>query len=319
MTSTRNRKRVTQPIILHTDSDHIKEFSLLNNFKKKLLLFKLRYMFYFVIVVVILIELKSEKPNLSSHAIFWYDSNYLMTYNNHTFLYQDIINLQYPIRLQPVLLILHGQHSYDWRKGIPYFQKKFFRIIIPDLSDNIKQAEMVEQLMMFLNIRHFHLLTHMNGERILEVLLNTKLVSNVKSLCIINGGFSPLPYFASPYFLNNFGRFSVGWYIFKYTNIYMFNLSAEDLYEKFLDLLQSKWVQTETNVDKKLWDTFLTNISIPLHLIYGSKDSSIKTYLSSHNLTKYHLTLLESVGHYPQLEDPELFVREYLKLIKKIV
>ena len=324
MVNTRNRKRLTQlPVVLPAESED-RKYTTLVNLRRKFQMLKFRYAFYLIFLVIVLMELNSRKPTLSSHAQFWRDSSYIMTLDGHTFLYQDIFNLQYPLRLQPVLLLLRGHKSssYDWRKVISYFQKKFSRIIIPDLpgGDYDKQAEMIEQLMISLHVDHFHLLTHMGGERISGELFSTKLASNIKSLCIINGGFSSPPFFTSSFFLKNFAKYSFGWYLFKYANLLNFHLSADDLYDQFLVLLhrEGNWVETEIDGDLKSWHKFLTNISIPLRLIYGSRDASIKTYVSTLNLTNYQVTLLESVGYYPQLEKPELFVKEYFKLFKNI-
>lgn len=163
-------------------------------------------------IILLMVYVYWPPPRLSRHAQHWRDSSYVYKYQEKKIFYQDILSLKRPVRMHPVLLILHGfpTSSYDWRHLIPDLHRKFRRIIIPDMlglgfSDKpsgheysvMEQATIVEELMASLKITGVHVLAHDYGDTVAQELmarsnepgrLNT---INIRSLCLSNGGILP--------------------------------------------------------------------------------------------------------------------------------
>ena len=170
-----------------------------------------------IILSAVIVFVNHPPPPLSRHARHWRDSGYMLSFHNHNMFYRDILRLQPPITLSPVLLVLHGfpSSSYDWRDMVPGLQKRFPRIVIPDLmgygfsdkpSDNGgfgytigEQADLVEYLLNSLNVTEVHILAHDYGDTVAQELVARSLSSSqssslkfvIKSLCLTNGGIIP--------------------------------------------------------------------------------------------------------------------------------
>jgi len=183
-------------------------FRLLREYKRRIVLS--------VILSATVVFLNLPPPKLSRHAQHWHDSGYKLSFQNHDVFYRDIIRLDPPVTFSPVLVILHGfpSSSYDWRDLVPSLQKRFPRIVIPDLlgygfsdkprgSDTfeystIEQASLVEHLMIKLNITEAHVIAHDYGDTVAQELLARSLPSDpnplkftLKSVCLTNGGIIP--------------------------------------------------------------------------------------------------------------------------------
>lgn len=268
--------------------------------------------FIFLLLTLVIIYLHWPSPTLSKHAQNWHDNSYIFKYQNYNVLYQDIIRLDRPISLYPVLLILHGfpMSSYDWKDLIPDLSQRFRRIVIPDfigmgfsekprnynysISD---QASLIEQLIASLNITHAHILAHDIGDTVTQELLarNREVVHppfKIKSICLTNGGIIPSTYqpvliqklMVQPY-LNTILARILNWYIFKKRFSPTFGPDTQPSLSHLNDIwaiarhndgnLVMPLIMgyiNEREINEKRWLSALQGIEIPLHLIYGPSD-----------------------------------------------
>ena len=316
-----------------------------------------------LVVVAFTIYVLWPAPTFSRHVQFWHDSGYIFKYQQYDIFYQDIRYLESPVKSSPVLLILHGfpTSSYDWKNLVPNLQKRFARIIIPDMlglgfSDkptghaySIKeQATIQEELLHSLNVTDVHILAHDYGDTVAQEILarindpEYRQTFRVKSVCLTNGGIIPSQHRPRPIqklfmlpMLKPIVVYLTNWFVFKTRFSTIFGSktqpSNQDLRDFYSILVFKKGYLTlpevlryipERHANEKRWVGALQETRIPLHLIYGpldpvnTPDGFLETYKQM--VPQSSITVLEDIGHYPQLEDEAGFKKSYNRFLDRI-
>ena len=213
----------------------------------------------------------------------------------------------------------------------------------------MEQATMVEQLIAYLNITDVHVLAHDFGDTVLQELISRsddpsrRIGFRIHSACLTNGGIIPsqhkpiliqklliypvlrsiLPYLTSQFIFNS--RFSSVFAPDRYP-------SSEQLND-FWAIISFKRGNAvapailgyiaERHANEERWVGALRDTKIPLHLIYGPLDpiNTPQGFLASFKRLVPHSTVsvLEGIGHYPQLEAPKKFAKEFNAFVKRIL
>ena len=312
MQTARKRKQTkpqTKPVVINNLDDE-KPHGKLTQLLRVLVTYKPQ-LFLFLTILLTLVYINWPVPKLTTHAQHWRDSGYLFKYEGNKVFYQDIISLKRPVKLQPILLILHGfpTSSYDWKNLIPNLHLRFRRIVIPDMlgfgfSDKPKeheysikeQATIMEELLLSLKVTDFHILAHDYGDSVAQELLarvnNSGHRFNIKSVCLTNGGI--LPDNHQPLFIQKLMLVPVlNTLIARLSNSYIFTSRLSSVFgadsKPSADALSEFWsivrhkegnlvlpavlqYLPERQANKDRWVTALQQTAIPLHLIYGPLD-----------------------------------------------
>ncbi|XP_005112372.1 mesoderm-specific transcript homolog protein [Aplysia californica] len=248
--------------------------------------------------------------------------------------------------------------SYDWIKILPDMKSQFSRVIMLDFlgygfSDKpedhtytiAEQAEIVETLLEKLSVPSAHVLSHDYGDTVaLELLArsNSKKLSFVmQSLTMLNGGVFPethrprisqkllltpgLGYvvsrlFSLPIFSRGFGEvfgaskptnedYADFWAALRYND-------GDRAAYRIINFLR------ERQEFKGRWVGALQSTDLSVLMLYGPADPVNPPSFAAHfrKVVPRHklVTLADSVGHYPQWEDPETVGREFLKFIQSL-
>lgn len=211
----------------------------------------------------------------------------------------------------------------------------------------MEQQRILEKLLIKLDVDNVHLVAHDYGVSIGQEFIHreNKGLSPVavKSVCFLNGGLVPSRHdllfiqklFSSPTFKK------IMPYLLTYP-VYKNRLSSifgpyrrpsdEQLQDIWAIMLYKKGVFAipdifsyifERRANEKRWVSALQDTAIPLHLVYGPEDpvntphGFLKTYREL--VPGSSVTVLEGVGHYPQMEDPEGFIGSYKEFLQKKV
>jgi len=212
----------------------------------------------------------------------------------------------------------------------------------------MEQAEMVESLLKYLNITEVHMLSHDYGDTVLQELLarsddpSYNLKFKIKSICLSNGGIIPSQHkplliqslLVKP-ILRSILPYLTTRFIFasRFSSVFAPDRTPSSrLLDDFYAIISYKGGNlvspailryiAERHENEERWVGALQETKIPIHLIYGpldpinTPDGFLKTYkeLVPHST----VSVLEGIGHYPQLEAPTGFVKAYEKFLKQI-
>lgn len=257
-----------------------------------------------------------------------------------------------------VILLLHGfpTSSWDWYKIWPQLRKSYQLITLDFLgfgySDKPRdhtysfkeQADIVEQLLQKLGITACHVLAHDYGDTVAQELIarqiERKLSFALSSVCLLNGGIFPEAHsrrLIQKLLLGPLG-FAVSALATKAT-----------LRRNFHNIFGPQTPPTETEIDEfwtlithnggrrvmhKLitylkereqfqnrWIEALQRCPVPLRLMNGNFDP-----ISGSQMVKRFEELVEipdtvsfrEIGHYPQVEAPELVLKHYLDFLRTV-
>lgn len=253
------------------------------------------------------------------------------------------------------LLLIHGfpSCSWDWHKMSAQLSQHY-RVISFDLlgfgfSDKpqkhhysiFEQADIVEALLGELNIDSCRILAHDYGDTVFQELLARKIEGRLSfdmlSAAMLNGGIfqgvhkpllaqklliSPLGGIASRLMSQATFNHSFKKIFGKHTqpskaeldqlwqaNSYKQGLRNAHLIIRYMD---------ERKQYAKRWGGALLNSPIPLRLIDGVEDPISGGHLSDYyeaNMPQPDSVRLEGIGHYPQLEAPELVLKHYFDFV----
>ena len=208
----------------------------------------------------------------------------------------------------------------------------------------IEQQEILEKLLIELGVENVHLVAHDYGVSIGQEFIhkanNGLSPVAVKSVCFLNGGLVPSRHdllfiqklFSSPTFKK------IMPYLLTYP-VYKNRLSSifgpytrptdEQLQDIWAIMLYKNGVFAipdifayifERRANEKRWVSALQETTIPLHLVYGPEDpvntpqGFLKTYREL--VPGSSIAVLEGVGHYPQMEDPEAYFGSYKEFLQ---
>jgi pimeloyl-ACP methyl ester carboxylesterase len=279
----------------------------------------------------------------------WLKKSKWLTYKGHKIFY-IVEGIGEP------LVLLHGfpTSSWDWCKVWDTLSQKY-RVITLDFigygfSDKPKnysysimdQANLVEQLLSDLQINDYHLLAHDYGDTVAQELLARQLdrpEDKIKSCCLLNGGLFPETHRATrmqKVLLSWFGSFVAKMFSFKrFVNSFSLlfpdqTRPSEDEMRKLYDLIKYNNGHEITHLliryiierrqNRTRWVTALQNTKCPLRLVDGLADP----VSGAHMVARYrelipHPDVIEisDCGHYPQMEVPEQFLKNYFQFRNK--
>jgi pimeloyl-ACP methyl ester carboxylesterase len=260
---------------------------------------------------------------------------------------------------KPVLLLIHGfpSASWDWQPVWPELSQTF-RLIAADMLGfgfsskprkhdyNIhQQADIQEALLAHLGIQQCHALVHDYGVSVQQELMarqhEQQLNFRLLSSCFLNGGvfpemhrprliqrllLSPAGPLLSP--LNNQRQFERSFSaVFgpntrpSKTELRSFwELIAYNQGQRIFHLLIR--YMNDRKQHRQRWVNALVKPQMPVRLINGPEDP-----VSGRHLVEYYQQLvtnadtvvLDSIGHYPQVEAPELVTAAYLEFVQPLL
>lgn len=246
--------------------------------------------------------------------------------------------------------------SWDWWKIWDALREKH-RLVALDLlgfgfSDKparhdysiMEQADIVEELVRRKNLRRFHVLAHDYGDTVAQELLARQNegvgAGEWQSLCLLNGGLFPETHRArlsQKILLTPFGAI-----VTKLMNRKGFGASMSSIFGRQTpptrEELDAFWELINHNDGTRIfhrlinyirdrrryrerWVSALRQARVPIALINGSLDPvsgahMVDRYLEVVGKPAY-LARLDTIGHYPQMEDATAITRHYLTFLRE--
>ena len=276
----------------------------------------------------------------------WKESGAFFTFKAHQIFFKDTREAG-----KPCLLLFHGfpTSSWDWHAIWPALSESYRLICLDFLgygfSDKpqnytysfFEQANIVEHLLKLLSIDQFHILAHDYGDTVTQELLareNERETSRVCSTTLLNGG---IIYEAIDFaliqrlLLSPFGSLIARLMTFR-----KFKNNFDDIcaIKRPDEELESYWEIINHNQGHKVvhllinyirerkqhrdrWVGALQNTQAPLQFINGIEDpiSGKKMVDAFQKLIPNGKVIeLNGIGHYPQVEAPEIIVKNLIEL-----
>ncbi len=251
----------------------------------------------------------------------------------------------------PVLLLVHGfpTSSWDWHAVAPHMQK-YFNVITIDMlgygfSDKPKdieystsmQVELINQVLKQKSITSVHLISYSYGVSVVQEMLvfqqSGRFEAHIESLCFMNGGLFPQsnhPNLSQKLMLGCLGGLFVN-----LMNKGSLKRNLSSIFgprtQPSQKLIDQYWELINFNGGRKLipkliqylherkkymhqWEAALKSSICPIQLIIGDQDAisglevaeEFKAKIGSNNVH-----ILEGIGHYPQLECPQIVCELY--------
>ena len=251
----------------------------------------------------------------------------------------------------PVLVLIHGFPTASWdfeALWAPLTAR--YRVITLDMrgfgfSDKpltnysiIEQAELFEARLDELKIAKYHVLAHDYGDTVAQELL-ARAPAGLQSVCFLNGGLFPETHRAllvQKLLLSPVGRF-----IARLTSRARFDGNLRSIFGKQTppspEFLEGAW-KLLTRADgrrvmpklihympqrvqhRERWVGALVNSTVPLKLIDGADDPVSGRHMTARYrelVPGADVTLLEGIGHYPQVEAPQAVLEAYIEFREK--
>ena len=251
------------------------------------------------------------------------------------------------------LLLIHGfpTSSWDWHKIIEKLTTQFevisFDMIGYGFSDKpidntykiSQQADIAEALLKKLDLRSCHLLAHDKGDTVANELLARQLDGalsfQIQSCCLLNGGLFPSMHKPRP--VQRALMTPLGKYIARLYNFSMFKRTFQKIFgphtqanknelKQLWDLMNLKdgmkifhllihYMQDRIDNENR-WLIALQKTTVPLRLINGVMDPISGIHMAEHYkmvIPNPDVVLIENIGHYPQLEAPELVLKYFFE------
>ncbi len=285
---------------------------------------------------------------------FWKNKGDFLTYKNHSIFYIDQQNDQSV--QQETLVLIHGfpTASFDWWKIWDQLLTKF-RVITIDMigfgfSDKpqnyhysiFDQADIFEAVLSNLGVNKCHLISHDYGDTVAQELIarqnESELSFEIQSVCMLNGGLFPDSY--KPRIIQKLLMSPIGSLVSKLSNKGRLRKTFQNIFgpetqpseneiDQFWELMtinKGRSVIHKTicymreraeNADR--WVSSLQNTKIPLRLIDGAFDPISGIHLAiryKELIENPDVIVLEEIGHYPQIESPELVLQHLFEFYK---
>lgn len=279
----------------------------------------------------------------------WQNSGRFINLNGHSVFCRDNGLLH-----APVLVLLHGfpSSSYDWHSLWPLLPSTW-RIVVFDflgygLSDKpqdysyslFEQADLVELLLKHLGIKSAHLLAHDMGTSVCCELLARRerglLSFQVDKLLLMNGSVHIELAQLTP--SQKLLRTRLGAIFARLSSEFIFNLQLQRIVSQPLshDELKAMWAllthnngklrlpQTIRYIDERYrfqhrWIGALTRLNIPTTILWGQRDPVAVAAIAqqlAREIPQAELRWLPTLGHYPQLEDPQAVAEEVIRFLQ---
>jgi pimeloyl-ACP methyl ester carboxylesterase len=278
----------------------------------------------------------------------WYSDTSIFPWKGHDIIYKES-NLD-----KPWLVLVHGfpTCSFDWWK-IWEELSKHFNLLAPDMIGfgrsakpsnfdySIRaQADIHLDLIESLGIKSFHILAHDYGDTVTQEIMARELDGSgwkTLSVCLLNGGIFPEVH--KPLLIQKLLMSPIGFLLSKMMNEQKLEksfsrifgpdtqLTKEELHEYWELLAYNNghrlahkliWYMQERADNRERWVGALQQYEGKLGLINGPVDpisgghmvERFKELVSEENIWT-----LESIGHYPQVEDAEGVLKGYFEFI----
>lgn len=244
----------------------------------------------------------------------------------------------------PALVLIHGFPTASWDyEALWEALCQRYRVITLDMlgfgfSDKpdapysiLRQADLVEARLAQLGITDFHVLAHDYGDTVAQELLAR---GTPRSVCFLNGGLFPeshRPLLVQKLLLSPVGRF-----VARLTNRARYEQNmrrifapqhppSAELLDGYWALLQRGGSQVMARLihympervhHRERWVGALLKATVPLKLIDGADDPVSGRHLAERYrelVPSADVTLLDGVGHYPQVEAPQAVLEAYLR------
>jgi len=286
---------------------------------------------------------------MSTNLEQWKSSGSFFLYKNHRIFFRQSKGIG------PVVLLLHGfpTASYDWSRVWPLLESQASILALDFLgfgfSDKphphqysiVEQVEILKALCGDKSLTDVQIFAHDYAVSVAQELLaqqqEEKLNFNIRSICFLNGGMfseSYRPRLIQKLLLSRLGPYMVPF------------VTKSSLRRNFKAIFGSETQPTEQDIDEcweliirnqgkrtvpyviqylkdraqnaDRWTAAIANSRIPLRLINGPVDPISGQLL----IDKYKLVAenpdiirLQGIGHYPNLEAPELVAKHYLEFL----
>lgn len=252
----------------------------------------------------------------------------------------------------PTLLLIHGfpTASWDWQALWPTLTQHY-RVITLDLIGfgfsakpknyayhTFDQADLCLFVLKHFGVQHYHILAHDYGDTVAQELLarqiEFKSTPLIQSLCLLNGGIFVEA--ARPLLIQKLLASALGPLIAQCSSKAMFARNMRRIFGKktplsalhideywhLLDREQGKSALAKTirylherKRYRERWVDALRRTGLPIHAIMGDADP-----ISGHSMIRRYrellphggLTILNGIGHYPQLESAPAVWAAYL-------
>jgi pimeloyl-ACP methyl ester carboxylesterase len=248
------------------------------------------------------------------------------------------------------LLLIHGYPtaSYDWHRVWPRLAARFslYACDMPGFGMSEKppaadypialQADVCEALLAECGVAAPHVLAHDYGDTVAQELLAREREGRLRlqSACFLNGGLFPETHRARP-IQKLLARPLVGPLLARIMSYPKFEATMRSISGErppSREELQDLWVLVERDGGRQAlarlinymeqrrrnrarWVGALVESQVPRRLICGAADPVSGAHLAERYrqlVPRPDVVVLEGVGHYPQLEDPDRVVDEYL-------
>ena len=256
---------------------------------------------------------------------------------------------------KPILVLIHGYPTSSWDFSPMWHQlNERFRLVTADLLGMgfsskplphqytiAEQADLVEAVMQFANVEKCHILAHDYGDTVTQELLARDLMaprSRYHSVTLLNGGLFPETHRATSKQKLMAGPF--GPLLARLTTqkklLDAFSVVFGAQTKPDAQLRESVWQLVNENKGVRVlppllnyirerrqfrerWLGALTNARMPLALINGSSDpvSGAHMVVRFRELlgSNYFIRELAGIGHYPQVEAPQLVLAAFEEFI----
>jgi len=256
----------------------------------------------------------------------------------------------------PALLLIHGYPtaSYDWHHVWPRLAERYSLYALdmlgfgmsekPRASDYLitAQADICQSLLEDSGVDSVHVLAHDYGDTVAQELLARDLEGRARlsSVCLLNGGLFPETHHAR-FVQKLLATPIIGPLVARAMSFERFSgtmLSISGRRPPSREELQDLWVLVERDGGRRAlarligymeqrrrnrerWVDALVNSRVPTRLICGAADP----VSGAHMARRYcelvpdpDVSLLEGVGHYPQLEEPGRVVDDYFRFRDRV-
>lgn len=306
------------------------------------------------LVVYSKIDKAPSKENISAKLISWKAKEQIFDYEGYNLSYHDSKDDKKKVL---ILLHGYPTSSYDWYPMWSELKKDYRLIAMDmlgfgfsDKPDNIRytislQADILEALLKKLNIKKAHVLAHDYGDNIAQELLarnmeEKEMISlQIQSLTLLNGGLFPESH--RPTIIQSLLASPAGGIISSLSNETLFEKGfskvfgsntkpgKQEIIDQWYLICQLKGnkiahkltrAANDRKANRERWVGGLEKSSTPILFINGIADpvtgkETVERYLEL--IPKPNVIKLDTIGHFPQLENPKLIIKHLKTFIER--
>ncbi|MFY7670406.1 alpha/beta fold hydrolase [Tenacibaculum sp. MEBiC06402] len=299
---------------------------------------------------------KSPDENTISEKLKkWKSSSKTFKFKNFNISYHDTNDSSKEVIL---LLHGYPSSSFDWNLLWDELKKEYRLVAIDMLGFGLSdkpndidysisiQTDIQEAFLKQLGIKRFHILAHDYGDNVAQELI-ARLIDNeleypfkIRSVTLLNGGLFPETHQATV--IQTLLGSPIGSYVSSLINKPLFDNSfkkvfgentkpsKQDLIDQWYLICKNKGNRINNKlvhaikdriVNKERWENSIKYEKIPIVFINGLQDpvtgkSTVDRYMAI--VPNPNVIKLKSIGHFPQLESPELIVKHVTEFINTI-